>query len=242
MDSRGQQATVHGVAKSQTWLSDWSHTYILRERRKSFKRIQLYIYCGSHTKMLFSSLFERMLYIRYHHIYSKSPIVQLFELWTSKDANTYSIHVSVCLISCIQLVVTSWTVSCQALLSKEFSRQKHWRGLPFSPLGDVSNLGIEHASPALAGRFFTTEPPGKPSVRHEWSHSLLSISYFWRPFSSTNSQPLLSPPVSNASCLFTQHQSLEASCHTVLLNLSRYCAVRLKMFSLFFCVYQYYLC
>ena len=107
--------TVHGVAKSQIWLSDWSHTYILRERRKSFKRIQLYTYCGSHTKMLFSSLLERILY---YHIYSKSPILQLFELWTFKDANTYSIHVSVCLISCVQLFVTSWTVTCQALLSK----------------------------------------------------------------------------------------------------------------------------
>ena len=48
----------------------------------------------------------------------KFPILQLFELWTFKDANTYSIHVSVCLISRVQLFVTSWTVTCQALLSK----------------------------------------------------------------------------------------------------------------------------
>ena len=27
-----------------------------------------------------------------------------------------------------------------------------------------SNLGILPASPALAGRFFTTEPPGKPMM------------------------------------------------------------------------------
>ena len=28
---------------------------------------------------------------------------------------------------------------------------------------DLSNSGIEIGSPVLAGRFFTTEPPGKPS-------------------------------------------------------------------------------
>ena len=36
--------------------------------------------------------------------------------------------------------------------------------LPFPPLGDLPNPGIEPASPvspALAGGFFTTEPPGK---------------------------------------------------------------------------------
>ena len=30
------------------------------------------------------------------------------------------------------------------------------------PPGDLSNPGIEPASPAMAGRFFITEPPGKP--------------------------------------------------------------------------------
>ena len=46
-----------------------------------------------------------------------------------------------------------------------FPRQEYWSGLPFSSPGYLPNLGIEPASPttpALAGRFFTTEPPGKP--------------------------------------------------------------------------------
>ena len=33
--------------------------------------------------------------------------------------------------------------------------------LPFPPPGDLPNPGIEPISPALAGWFFTTEPPGK---------------------------------------------------------------------------------
>ena len=45
-----------------------------------------------------------------------------------------------------------------------FSRQEYWSGLPFPLPGDLPNPGIEPtslASPALAGRFFTTEPPGE---------------------------------------------------------------------------------
>ena len=38
-------------------------------------------------------------------------------------------------------------------------------GLPFSPSGDLLNPGIEPASPALAGRFFTTVSPEKPIIR-----------------------------------------------------------------------------
>ena len=34
--------------------------------------------------------------------------------------------------------------------------------MPFPSPGDLPNPGTELTSPALAGRFFTTEPPGKP--------------------------------------------------------------------------------
>ena len=42
-----------------------------------------------------------------------------------------------------------------------FPRQEHWSGLPFPSPGDLPSLGIESMSPALAGRFSTTEPPAK---------------------------------------------------------------------------------
>jgi len=41
--------------------------------------------------------------------------------------------------------------------------------LPFPSPGDISNLGIKVTSPALAGKFFSTDAPGKPhqsSVGH----------------------------------------------------------------------------
>ena len=48
-----------------------------------------------------------------------------------------------------------------------FLRQEYSSGLPFPPPGNLSDLEIEPASPAspaLAGKFFTTEPAGKPII------------------------------------------------------------------------------
>ena len=59
--------------------------------------------------------------------------------------------------------MTPWAVAHQASVLMGFSRQEYWSGLPFSTPGDLPNPGIELASPALAGRFFTTVPPGKPN-------------------------------------------------------------------------------
>ena len=64
-----------------------------------------------------------------------------------------------CRSGLVQIFVASWTVAHQAPLSMEFSRQEHWSKLPFPTPGDLPDPGIEPmalASPALAGRFFTT--------------------------------------------------------------------------------------
>ena len=44
----------------------------------------------------------------------------------------------------------------QAPRSRGFSRQEYWSGLPFPPPRDLPDPGMEPASPALAGGFFTT--------------------------------------------------------------------------------------
>ena len=68
------------------------------------------------------------------------------------------------LLSCVQLFVILWTVDCQVLLSLGFLKQEYWSRLPFYTPGNLPNPGIELVSPALAGRFFSTEPPGR-SIR-----------------------------------------------------------------------------
>ena len=54
-------------------------------------------------------------------------------------------------------------------MSMEFFTQEYWSGLPFLTPGNLPEPGIELASPvspALAGRFFTTSPPGTPQPHH----------------------------------------------------------------------------
>ena len=60
---------------------------------------------------------------------------------------------------------TPWTVAHQAPLSVGFPRQEYWSGLPFPSPGDLSNPRIKPESPALAGGFFITEPPGSHQRR-----------------------------------------------------------------------------
>ena len=63
-------------------------------------------------------------------------------------------------LSQVQSFVTPWTIAHQAPLSMGFARQEYWSRSPFPPPGDLPNPGIKGASAALAGEFFTTEPPG----------------------------------------------------------------------------------
>jgi len=61
----------------------------------------------------------------------------------------------------VGLFATPWTIVCQAPLTMGFLRQEYWSRLPFPSPGDLPNSESEPVSPALTGRFFTAEPPGK---------------------------------------------------------------------------------
>ena len=79
--------------------------------------------------------------------------------------------------SCVSFL-TPWTVARQSPLSIEFSRQEYWSGLSFLSLGDLLDPGIKSVSlesPALSGRFFITELPGKTLQRIITNNYLKSI-------------------------------------------------------------------
>ena len=69
------------------------------------------------------------------------------------------------------------TVAHEASQSMGFPRQQYWNGLPFHFLGDLPDAGIKPASPALIGRFITTEPPGKIDVDN--IDTLLNLFFFF---------------------------------------------------------------
>ena len=60
------------------------------------------------------------------------------------------------------LTLTPWTVACQAPLSRGFSRQEYWSGLPFPSPGHHPNPEIEPESPAWRANSLLPESPGKP--------------------------------------------------------------------------------
>ena len=66
-------------------------------------------------------------------------------------------------LSCVQLFVTPSTIACQASLSKEFSRQEYWSGLPFPSPGifwtQGSKLGLSHCGQTLYHLNHQGSPP-----------------------------------------------------------------------------------
>ena len=73
------------------------------------------------------------------------------------------------------------TTPWQVLLSMGFPKEGYWSRFPFPFPGDILDPGIEPmslASPALAGRFFTTEPPGgKCTVRGKYPRNCKVENY-----------------------------------------------------------------
>ena len=88
---------------------------------------------------------------------------------------TYSAGVQVCsIVKLCLILVTPWTIAHQTPRSMGFSRQEYQNGLPFPSPGSFPNPGVEpmfSTSPALAGKFFSTEPPGKPKL-NKWGDNI----------------------------------------------------------------------
>ena len=84
----------------------------------------------------------------------RKEIIKITNFYADSNWST-CVHAQSC------LTVISWTVAHQAPLFMVFPRQEYWSGLPFPTPRDLPNPGIKLVSSALAGRFFTTAPPGK---------------------------------------------------------------------------------
>ena len=72
-----------------------------------------------------------------------------------------------CLVAQLRLLQPDGLQPAMLLCSWDFQartlQQAAWSGLPFPSTVAIANPGTEPTSLALAGRFFTTEPPGRPN-------------------------------------------------------------------------------
>ena len=103
-----------------------------------------------------------------------------------------------CMLCRVQLFVTSWTITRQAPLSMGSSRQEYWAislqlikinekkkkeywtKLLWPPSEDLPEPGMEPASSALVGVFFTIRPPRKP-WRKRWRWKIEEKNFFSNP-------------------------------------------------------------
>ena len=148
---------IHGVSKSQTQLSNFHFhaisDFFLKERNSGWKNSSkdkwnikwpFMLKKKSSQKWQLSILLSKIIFLLF---------------WKSGWYIVCSVTQSV------WIFVTSWTVPCKVPLSMGFPGQEYWSGLPFPPPGNLPKPEIQPmslASPVLAGRFFTTVPPGKP--------------------------------------------------------------------------------
>ena len=68
---------------------------------------------------------------------------------SKEELKSLLMKVKVKSLSRVQLFAIPWAVAYQAPLSKGFSRQEYWSGLPFLSSGDLPDPGIEPGSPAF---------------------------------------------------------------------------------------------
>ena len=102
--------------------------------------------------------------------YSWSPLTESLKLNPFKTlpaSSSPSQLGSVCVLSCVWLFATPWTIAQQAPLSMGFSRQEYWSGLSFPPPGDLPNPRIKTVSsvaPALQADSLPMSHWGSPKT------------------------------------------------------------------------------
>ena len=142
MDREAWCAAIHGVAKSRTWLSDWTELnwsiFMSKSVLSLFFIIFLYMY---------SFVWYICIYV-YVYIFHSNEVL--------------CVWVKVLVTQLCPLFVNTWTVVHQAPLFMEFSRKEFCSGQLFPSPGYFPNPGIKPGSPALQADSLPSEPPGKP--------------------------------------------------------------------------------
>ena len=94
----------------------------------------------------------------------------------------------------VQLFVPPWTTGTPGS-STGLPKQEYWSGFPFSSSRGSTQIQDQTHIPCTAGRFFTTESPGKPLLLHQFS-------------SVTQSCPTLCDPMDCSMPGFPVHHQL----------------------------------
>ena len=144
-------SVVHGVAKSQTWLSDFHfHVYIY------------FLLYFSHVHFLIFYVFLPFsIFFLSYPLFSSTMWQIYFEVLSCTYSSCFFIGGGLVAKSCLAFA-TPWIIAHQAPLSMGFSRQEYWGGLPFLSPGDLPNPGTEPGFSTWQADSLPTELWGKP--------------------------------------------------------------------------------
>ena len=158
MDREAWCAAVQGVTKSQTWLSDGLTDEKVEPLKLWLTILYIYnlynliqqFYFSKNSKKKVKKLFSSLWYI-FHLVIAKNII------------SSTCVCVCVYAQSCLTLRPHG-LYPTRLLYPWDFPGKNtgSWVVIPFS--GDIPNWGIKPVTPALAGRFFATEPSVKPLI------------------------------------------------------------------------------
>ena len=115
-----------------------------------------------------TSAFSSLLLLCFQSIICQAPMSHLYNFTEQFNSYLPISQVHACQLICfsrVQFFMTLWAVARQVSLSIGFSRQEYWSGLPCTPPGglpDPRDRICISCDSCTGGRFFTTEPPGKP--------------------------------------------------------------------------------
>ena len=156
MDGGTWKATVHGVAKSQTRLSDFTlHTHIIARMNKSWVLHFCHCYTfwvrwinwkNPNAEVLAAAAKSLQSCLTLCDPIDGSPpgspvpgILQARTLeWVAISfSNTWKWKVKGKSLSCVRLLATPWTAAYQAPPSMGFSRQEYWSGVPLPSPAEV---------------------------------------------------------------------------------------------------------
>ena len=140
MDEGVWWATVHGVAKSWTRLSNFTFTFpfhALDKEMATHSSVLAWRIPGTGEPGGLPSMGSHRVW------YDWSDLAEAVSSSRFQDHASLQTAVgSVRMLSCVWLFVTWGTVACRAPLSMEFFRQEYWSRLPFPPPGALPNPGI----------------------------------------------------------------------------------------------------
>ena len=108
---------------------------------------------------------------------------------TSREIPLSLLHLNKSLSNCCCCCVvakvhpTLFDPASQAPLSRGFSRQEYWSGLPFLSAVAPPDPRIKPMPPVLAGGFFTAELPGKPCLSNTqslffWASRMFTVGHY----------------------------------------------------------------